>query len=422
MLWEVGVVYYQSTLTFLIAGKNVASQQNNIHWLTGQFRDAGKESKYRDSVQASVRFESRLALILVALVFAMFGITDYNLLGLTDEYYLLLTMRIAVVSLCLLLAFVIGRSGSYSRNAWLHALPLWILATGIILIIPLRPESLSSQVTAVVVAIMAFYLLIPNLLTVAAVGSFYLSVGFLAAAVVFVGLSPTGVLRLTLLLIMANIVGYCALLRLEFLHRKQFSLLHDERDQNRELLNEIKHRKSLEAQLRMVAERDDLTGADSRSHFMKRAEALLQRAQLEGTPFALFMIDVDHFKRINDTWGHTRGDLILTKIAEACEQSLRPTDVIGRFGGEEFVVGLPHTSPSDAQAVAERLKNNVAALRFTDDMSELRLSITIGIAVANTEDTDLDTLIRRADDMLYAGKRDGRNRVVMSPEYAWQES
>lgn len=399
----------------------MSSQQKNIHWLTGQFRDGHNESKYRDSVQASVRFESRLALVLVALVFAMFGITDYNLLGLTDEYYLLLTMRIAVVSLCLLLAFVIGRSGSYSRNAWLHALPLWILATGIILIIPLRPESLSSQVTAVVVAIMAFYLLIPNLLTVAAVGSFYLSVGFLAAAVTFVGLSPTDVLRLTLLLIMANIVGYCALLRLEFLQRKQFSLLHDERDQNRELLNEIKHRKSLEAQLRMVAERDDLTGVDSRSHFMKRAEALLQRAQLEGTPFALFMIDVDHFKRINDTWGHTRGDLILTKIAEACEQSLRPTDVIGRFGGEEFVVGLPHTSPSDAQAVAERLKNNVAALRFTDDMSDLRLSITIGVAVASTDDTDLDALIRRADDMLYAGKRDGRNCVVMASEEAWQE-
>lgn len=388
-------------------------KQYDIHWFTGQFCDEDKEVRYRNSINTRVRFESRLALILVSVVFAMFGITDYNLLGLTHEYYLLLTMRIAVVSSCLVLAFVIGCWGGYSRSAWLHALPLWILATGIILIIPLRPESLTTQITAVVVAIMAFYLLIPNLLTVAALASSYLSVGFLATAVVSVGISPGGALRLALLLVMANIVGYCALLRLEFLQRKQFALLHDERDQNRDLLKEIKHRKSLEAQLRMVAERDALTGVDSRSHFMKRAEALLQRSQLEKTGFCLFMIDVDHFKRINDTWGHTQGDLILTKIAEVCEQSLRPTDVIGRFGGEEFVVALPHTSPSEAQAVAERLKDNVSTLPLTDELNELSLSVTIGIAVASDEDADLDTLITRADNMLYDGKRDGRNRVVI---------
>lgn len=360
-----------------------------------------------------MRFESRLALILVALVFAMFGITDYNLLGLSREFYLLLTMRSLVVVLCLLLALVIGRCGSYAHRAWLHALPLWILATGIIAIVPLRPESLSTQITAVVVAIVAFYLLIPNLLTVAVMASLYLTIGFMAAAILVAELSPSGVLPLALLLIMANIVGYSALLRLEFLQRKQFALLHDERDQNRELLNEIKHRKSLEAQLRMVAERDDLTGVDSRNHFMKRAKALLQRAQVEGTPFCLFMIDVDYFKRINDTWGHTNGDLILTRIAEACAQSLRPTDVIGRFGGEEFVVALPHTSPRDAQAVAERLKHNVAAVPLAEEMSDLRLSVTIGIAVACAERRDLDALIKQADKMLYAGKRSGRNQVVM---------
>lgn len=161
---------------------------------------------------------------------------------------------------------------------------------------------------------------------------------------------------MALLLIMANAVGYCALLRLEFLQRKQFALLHEERDQNHHLHKEIAHRKLLEEQLRVIAERDDLTGLDSRSHFMKRAQALLKRSQFEKAPFCLFMIDVDHFKSINDTWGHTRGDWILTKIAEACVQSLRPTDVIGRFGGEEFMVALPYTSAYDAQIVAERLK------------------------------------------------------------------
>ncbi|WP_245797997.1 GGDEF domain-containing protein [Chromohalobacter japonicus] len=369
---------------------------------------------YRKSIKTNVRFESCLSLILVSLVFGMFAITDYHLLGVSREYYLLITMRIVVVSLCLLLAFIIGRWGSYSRKVWLHALPLWILATGIILIVPLRPDSLLTQITAVVVATMAFYLLIPNLLTVAMFASLYLSIGFLAAAVLFAGIAPVVTLRLALLLIMTNVVGFCALLRLEILQRKQFSLLHEERNQNRHLLKEIAHRKSLEAQLRMVAERDALTGLNSRSHFMKRAEALLQRSRLEKVPFSLFMIDVDHFKSINDTWGHTHGDWVLTKIAEVCAQSLRPTDVIGRFGGEEFVVALPDTSPKDAQTIAERLKKKVAELPLQEGMNELCLSVTIGIALANSEEDGLESLITRADQTLYVGKRNGRNRVEMS--------
>ncbi len=369
---------------------------------------------YRKSIKTRVRFESCLSLVLVSLIFGMFAITDYHLLGLSREYYLLVTMRIVVVSLCLFLAFIIGRWGCYSRKAWLHALPLWILATGIILIVPLRPESLFTQVTAVVVATMAFYLLIPNLLIVAMFASLYLSMGFLVSAVLFAEIAPVVTLRIALLLIMTNVVGFCALLRLEILQRKQFALLQEERDQNRLLLKEIAHRKSLEAQLRMVAERDALTGLDSRSHFMKRAKALLQRSRLEKVPFSLFMIDVDHFKSINDTWGHTHGDWVLTKIAEVCAQSLRPTDVIGRFGGEEFVVALPDTSPKDAQIVAERLKKEVATLPLKEGMSGLCLSVTIGIALAHPEEGDLESLITRADQTLYVGKRNGRNRVEMS--------
>ncbi|WFE73153.1 GGDEF domain-containing protein [Halomonas sp. M1] len=165
--------------------------------------------------------------------------------------------------------------------------------------------------------------------------------------------------------------------------------------------------------MRTLAERDALTGLNNRGHFMKLAAALLQRAQHEKLPFSLFMIDVDHFKRINDTWGHSHGDWVLTKIAEACVQTLRPTDVIGRFGGEEFVVALPNTSAEEAHDVAERLKKQVAELPLKEGMSELRLSITTGIAVAHNEGISLESLINQADQMLYVGKRDGRDRIVM---------
>ncbi len=368
---------------------------------------------YRRSIKTRVRIESSLSLIVATLIFGMFAITDYYLLGLSREYYLLIAMRSVVVGLCLFLALIIARRGSYSR-IWLHAMPLWILATGIILIVPLRPESLSTQITAVVVATMAFYLLIPNLLTVVTFASLYLSIGFLISAILFAEIAPVDTLRLALLLVMTNVVGFCALLRLESLQRKQFALLHEARDKNRQLLKEIAHRKSLEEQLRMVAERDALTGLNSRSHFMKRAKALLQSSRREQAPFSLFMIDVDHFKRINDTWGHSHGDWVLARISEACAHALRPTDVIGRFGGEEFVVALPDTGPDDALIVAERLKTQVAELPLKEEMSELCLSVTIGIAIAHGEEVDLQALISRADQSLYAGKRDGRNRVVIS--------
>lgn len=387
-----------------------------LHRLTGQFREPGREAIYRRDITPRVRREACLAICVAALIFGMFAISDYHYTGMGLELTLLFAMRLVVVVSCLVLAFAIGRWGDYSGKAWLHALPLWILATGIILIVPLRPESLSTQVTAVAVATMAFYLLIPNLLPVVAIASLYLSLGFLAAAVMVADISAVVALRISLLLIMTNAVGFFALLRLETLQRKQFALLQEERGQNQQMAEEIAHRKSLEAQLRRVAERDALTGLDSRSHFMTRAEALMRRSRHDKAPFSLMMIDVDHFKAINDTWGHSQGDRVLAAIAETCKRSLRPQDVIGRFGGEEFIVALPDTHLKDAQRVAERLQRKVTELPVEEAMPDHSLTVTIGIAGVLGEETDLDALINQADQALYAGKHGGRNRVVISQE------
>lgn len=190
---------------------------HRLNRLTGQFLEPDREAMYRRDNAFRVRLESSLALIVAALVFGMFAICDYHYIGASTELTLLLAMRLVVVVSCLILAFVIRRLGDYHRRVWLHALPLWILATGIILIIPLRPESLPTQVTAVVVATMAFYLLIPNLLPVVVSASLYLSLGFLIAAVTVADIPAVIALRISLLLIMTNAVGFFALLRLETL-------------------------------------------------------------------------------------------------------------------------------------------------------------------------------------------------------------
>lgn len=387
-------------------------QQYRVHEWTGQFCDAMLEQDYRRTMMEGARHTFSLAVSVAALVFAMFAISDYFLLGPGERFQRIMAMRAVVVGSCLWVAFFVRHWGGNVYRHWLHALPLWVLATGVILIVPLRPESLPTQITAVVVATMAFFLLIPNLLTVALPASLFLNIGFLLAALQFTGIDAIVALRIALLLIMGVVVGFCALLRLESLQRKQYALLCEERGQNQLLHQEIARRKALEEQLRHVAEHDALTRLNNRAHFMMLANKSLQRCGVEKAPFSLFMIDVDHFKRINDTWGHLYGDWVLTRIAEVCEQSLRPGDVIGRFGGEEFIVALPNTTASDAQQVAERLKQRVAELASTGDMASLRPSVTIGVATAQDGHSELDDLIQRADELLYVGKRAGRDRVV----------
>lgn len=391
-------------------------KQDVVHGLTGQFCDARREQRYRWSIQERVRSEFRLAVSVAAGVFGMFAIADYYLLGLTRAFYTLLALRVVVVSLCLLVVYLVRQGSKCDDRRWLHPIPLWVFATGIILIVPLRPESLSTQITAVVVATMAFYLLIPNRLMIVTAASLYLNIGFLVAAVLFADVAPVPTLLISLLLIMGMVVGFFALLRLEILQRKQYALLHEERDQNSQLHQEIAHRKSLEEQLRVLAERDALTKLNNRGHFMNVAKQLLQSCQADRTPFSLLMIDVDHFKHINDTWGHSYGDGVLVRIAEVCANALRPSDVIGRFGGEEFVVALPSTSAAEAEHIAERLKQRVAALVFKDGVSELTPSVTIGVATKDAEASGLEALIKRADELLYEGKRAGRDRVVVGRE------
>lgn len=408
------------TLTPLTPQPKPSSAVHRFHPFTGQFRDRPLEVAFRNSVADQIRRDSRPSLIMAALVFLMFGISDYNYLGVSTQFYLLVSLRVTVALSCLLLARAIAIYDDLLGNIWLLNIAPLVIATGIILIVPLRPESLATQLTAVVVTIIAFYLYIPNVLTGILASSLYLSIGFLVAAQVWAGLSAVGVLTFSLLLLMANLAGQASAQRLARLQRQQFALLAEERDTNQRLMYEINHRESLEAQLRQRAQKDDLTGLDNRRHFMEIATRALQSARDRHQPFSICMLDVDNFKQINDTWGHGQGDKVLREIAKACLEVLRPGDLIGRFGGEEFIVALPGGSVSDACPVAERLRQHIDGLHPERDLGipGLTVSITVGIAEVRPEDSNLEPAITRADEALYLGKRSGHNRVVRAEDNA----
>ncbi|RMB39187.1 diguanylate cyclase with GAF sensor [Sphingomonas sp. PP-CE-3A-406] len=165
-----------------------------------------------------------------------------------------------------------------------------------------------------------------------------------------------------------------------------------------------------ELELRMIAQVDHLTGALTRRGFLEQAERELSRVKRYGRPSSMVMLDVDHFKIVNDTYGHGAGDQVLKRIAELAGVAIRPTDVFGRLGGEEFAVILSETDAEQALVVAERLRTAIAdePIRLSNGTA-LRVSASFGIMPLLPSISSVTSWIEGADQMLYAAKVEGRN-------------
>jgi diguanylate cyclase (GGDEF)-like protein len=166
--------------------------------------------------------------------------------------------------------------------------------------------------------------------------------------------------------------------------------------------------------LRELAVRDGLTNLYNRRFFMARLEAEVARAQREGSPLAVCMIDVDHFKRINDQRGHAAGDLVLERLAGVLVASLRPYDVTARYGGEEFAAVLPGATLPEAELAASRLREAIAAIRIPDfgDAPLPHVTASIGVCNLASQGDSATALLTRADQAMYEAKAGGRNRCV----------
>ncbi len=180
-------------------------------------------------------------------------------------------------------------------------------------------------------------------------------------------------------------------------------------------VQDITERKQLGQRLEHEARTDFLTSLSNRRHFLEQATQELTRVRRYHSPLALAMLDLDHFKTINDTCGHEVGDKVLIKLAEICRQALRETDVMGRIGGEEFAILLPQTTDVQASEITERLRTTIAAttIPVENGLPPVHFTVSVGIASFDDSDTNIDMLLSRADKALYEAKRKGRNRVVI---------
>lgn len=176
---------------------------------------------------------------------------------------------------------------------------------------------------------------------------------------------------------------------------------------------DMTRQKAIERELNRLATTDALTGVANRRHFMELAEREVLRAHRYRNPLTFLALDVDHFKNINDTHGHAAGDEALRRLVGALRLQLRQSDIIGRLGGEEFLIVLPETPAPDAVATAERLRHAVSQLVIQTSGQPFRMTVSIGVAEHGEAET-LQRVLIRADMALYAAKRSGRNRVNLA--------
>jgi len=165
---------------------------------------------------------------------------------------------------------------------------------------------------------------------------------------------------------------------------------------------------------------DTLTGMHNRRYFLERADAEWSRFQRYQRPLTMLMVDVDHFKRVNDKLGHLAGDAALAAVARELRGSVRHGDVVGRFGGEEFVVLMPDTGPGVAESVAERVRHAISLLRVATTAADGHahvldgLTVSIGVSTSDRYGYDVSTLLVAADSALLSAKGYGRNLVAMA--------
>ena len=180
-----------------------------------------------------------------------------------------------------------------------------------------------------------------------------------------------------------------------------------------ELVKLVKRLNEAQTHLKHMAVTDELTGLRNRRYIVERLEEEFQRSRRTGRPLGLIMLDIDYFKGINDAYGHIFGDVVLRVIAARIKSTLRKHDLVGRVGGEEFLVVCPDSSLDDTVVVAERIRNSINREEIGDGVDQVQVALSAGVTMLTAGDESSDKVFSRADTALYKAKEEGRNRVVV---------
>lgn len=380
-----------------------------LDYRKAEFADRETESRFRQWSHKGTLTQTRLTLLIALSLLVVYIISDYFMLRTDSDFLYSLVIRTLILVGGVITIAVI----SITRSPVLFDRSIFIfqaLAGGLLLFLftILKTDIVAASLAVVLVAI-SMYLLMPNRLIVANLLALSLSIGFFLLAVTRYDLGQLLLLQLAMIMLGANLIGAIFCGRFHLIKRKEFLELMRERSSREALQKEIAKRLKLEKKLLHQTRTDELTGATNRRYFMELGEEEINRSQRYGRPMSLLMLDLDHFKEINDQYGHSSGDEALQRFSQLCRSTLRKPDIFGRLGGEEFAIIIPEETLQGAVQTAERLR---ARVEETFASTAYRLTVSIGVTEREERDRNIGDLLRRADNMMYKAKHRGRNRVI----------
>lgn len=399
----------------LFSMNDVTSQYKISKWFA-EFSDRDTEASFQSHVQPIVTRQLRTALLVWGVLLLLFAIPDYLDMGMTRPFYYLLAYRLVMIIGLLTLFFIITPETKIFKIS--HPVMWFIIVylSGFMLFFIYKPDLVYMVVAVLMIQLLALLIFIPIRFIMTFSASLYgVFIIVLTSYLLSITTSnpiytTSNMISLFVILLLPVGVGAATTHRLGIMHRREFALWIESQTINRQLEEEINRRIKLEAALKEMAATDPLTGLYNRREYDMLFQHEMERANRMNTPLSVGIIDLDHFKQVNDTYGHAAGDEVLRRTARLFRENLRTMDVVGRWGGEEFIIMLPEIAIDQANMTCNRLLKALAATDIDVGSASIKITATIGITQLLPGDK-IDEVIRRADEALYKGKEAGRNRV-----------
>lgn len=388
-----------------------ASSPWAISRISGEFVSFDLEQRYRASIVPGATRFLRIALGIWLLVTVANLFTGYIFYGLTMDLLIVDASRLLVIACISWVLWQAYRNpGQLMTGVAVTVLEI-VGFTAFFLIVYMRADYSAYWLGVLMVLMLAVYVFVPNRLMLAAVAVIYAMLGMLIT-LLLIGASLGQFLGAFFMLLLPTVMGHISSFRLHLIRRQHFALWQQQLDVNQQLQDEIQRRRKLEIELTRQATTDPLTGLANRREFSRQFEHEVQRIRRHPSQLVLAILDIDHFKVVNDRYGHEAGDQALIKLSRTLETVVRENDLVSRLGGEEFALLLPETTIEQAMTLAERVRQSIEAQKIHSGDVIFSVTATIGLAALREGEPSLATAMREADRALYAGKESGRNRVV----------
>ena len=386
-----------------------------VYRWNGEFIAPALESTFKEENLKSDFKIIRLATILTSLAYVMGGMANYITFGVNTSFWAISSMRLAAL-VAALSAFV-ATYRTANRKIVDHLILLYFstLVFGDSVEAFLTPTDSLPELPGLALIVLIYYMFYPTRLYLMIIGGLLAGICYTSTVGLTHGPGIELFANAIVAFLLLNAFGIYHVRTMSRIQRMRFQALKSEKKANVQLQQEIAERQKAQQKLFELATVDELTQVFNRRFFLEMAEKEFSRAKRHGQNMAVMMIDLDHFKAVNDNYGHSVGDEVLKTVSMVFRKNLREEDIIGRIGGEEFAVVLPETQQVEARQAAERIRQAVQNHTVVWGGREIGVTVSLGIIAGSPEGVQgLDQWIILADKALYSAKEGGRNQVVLA--------